>query len=1100
MAPLSLKVLAVAAFAGLSPLVSAIGQKKIIAFESSDGAFQIAGKNLGAGQIRVSEDEYWGVIRAAGDLATDFGRVTGTNYTLSNGKADASPAEYRFKPVDVSDNTVYKVLAEESFTGPTYSDPDAAKTVVIAGTIGKSSLISTLIDDGKIDVSDIEGEWEAFVSVLVDEPIEGVERALVIAGADPRGTIFGIYDVSEQIGVSPWYFWADVPTKKHQDIYVLEGKVQGSPSVKYRGFFLNDEQPGLSNWVGNNFPDAWNGAAGYTHEFYTLVCELLLRLRANYFWPTLWGSIYYTDDNKNQPLADAFEVVLGSSHTEPLMRGQNEFRTYYEGPWAYNLNNETIDDYFRVGALRAKPYARNSLFTMAMRGTGDTEIEGGLGLGALLEMLEELVDNQRKIIEDTLEVDIATVPQAWCLYKEVQSYQEKGLHVPEDITLLWSDDNWGNVRRLPLANETERIGGAGVYYHFDYVGDPRDYKWINTIQLQKTSEQLHLAKSRGADRIWIVNVGDLKPLEIPITHYLDLAYDTDKWHIDSASEWLEAWATREFGAEVAKDIANIMTRYGLYAARRKYELLEPHVYSVINYYEAESVLAQWADLRRDAQSVYDKLDAEYQPAYFQMILHPIRGGEIVHQINIAAARNALYAGQKRNSANDMISYGVDLLLADANLTQEWDELLDGKWAHMMDQTHINYEGYWQQPMRNTLPAMSYVQTTVNSIAGHVGIGVEGSNATVPGDDKWHGNSANDLTLPPLEPYGPSSRYFDVFWRGTDTCEWTASPEVSWLKLSQNTGTVGPDGGEDTRVLVSVDWDSVPADFTSKTLYINVTTPCRHFEKYAYQEPRVLVPVNKRASPPEGFEGFVESDGVVSIEGEHYQSIVPGSSDSEEITYHTFKNYGRTSSGVGLVPYGIEKLELGEGPALEYNLYLYTNTTANVTLYLSPSHNYLGEFDPLEYAVALYPKGTEAPEPKLVRPVSKTEGTQMPDGWGHSVADAVWGLRSNITTSSFQIEKEGEHVLRIWTLLPSIIVQKIVINLGGLRPSYLGPPESFLVGRDTLGERNGTSFRDAPNVVGGINSAIVAEEEGAAVRMTGASWIVAVVTAAAWLVL
>ena len=418
------------------------------------------------------------------------------------------------------------------------------------------------------------------------------------------------------------------------------------------------------------------------------------------------------------------------------------------------------------------------------------------------------------------------------------------------------------------------------------------------------------------------------------------------------------------------------------------------------------------------------------------------------------------------------------------------------------ETHINYDGYWQQPMRNTLPALSFVQNTVNSLAGHVGVGVEGSNATVPGDDKWHGNTVSDLVLPPLEPHGPASRYFDVFWRGTDTCEWSAAPEVSWLKLSQDSGKVGSDGGEDVRVLVSVDWESVPEDFTEKTLYINVTTPCRNFDRFAYQEPRVMVPVIKRSPPPKEFKGFVESDRVVSIEGEHYQSIVPGTKDDKALTYHTFKNYGRISSGIGLVPLGIEKLKVGEGPALEYNLYLYTNTTANVTLHLSPSHNYLGDFDPLQYAIALFPKGSEDVEPKIVTPVGKTEGTQMPAFWGYSVADAVWGLRSNITTSSFEVEKEGEYVLRIWSLLPSIIVQKIVVDLGGLRPSYLGPPESFLVGRDTVGERNGTSFRDAPNVVGGVKSALTAEEEeeSSAARLGGVSWVVAVVGVLAWLTL
>lgn len=319
-------------------------------------------------------------------------------------------------------------------------------------------------------------------------------RALAIAGSDPRGTIYGLYDVSEQIGVSPWYFWADAPPRQRSNIFVpaRTAKVQRPPAVRYRGIFLNDEQPGLTGWVATHFADApgGSGAPGYGPGVYERVLELVLRLRANYLWPAVWASMYEVDFPANQPLADAYEVVLGSSHTEPLQRAQNEFGAFYSGPWAYNLNNATIDEYFRYGVQRARPYARNSLFTMGMRGSGDTAIEG-LGTEAIVSMLETLVKNQQTIISQGLGgVNISTVPQMWCLYKEVQTYIFEGLEVPDDIILLWSDDNWGNIRRFPLSNETGRAGGAGVYYHFDYVGDPRDYKWINTVQLAKTSEQV----------------------------------------------------------------------------------------------------------------------------------------------------------------------------------------------------------------------------------------------------------------------------------------------------------------------------------------------------------------------------------------------------------------------------------------------------------------------------------------------------------------------------------------------------------------------------------------------------------------------------------
>lgn len=424
---------------------------------------------------------------------------------------------------------------------------------------------------------------------------------------------------------------------------------------------------------------------------------MLLRLRANYLWPTIWATMFEVDDPANQPLADAFEIVIGSSHTEPLMRAQNEFGKFYQGPWAYNLNNGTIDNYFRYGVQRAKPYARNSLWTMGMRGTGDTAIEG-LGVDHIVEMLQILVKNQRQIISDGLGVkDITTVPQTWCLYKEVMTYLFAGMQVPDDVTLLWADDNWGNVRRLPLLNETQRSGGAGVYYHFDYVGDPRNYKWINTIQLSKTAEQMHMSYARGADRIWVVNVGDMKALEIPISHFFDLGYDAKRWHVDSTVEWAEAWAAREFGSKQAKDIADVMMKYAMYAARRKFELIEPHVYSVINYNEADAVLQQWADLVAKAQGIYDKLPAEAQAAYFETVLHPAIAGEIVQKINIGGARNMLYAGQRRNAANTVIQEVLAQSSADANLTRRWDALLDGKWKHFMDRKSPHFPFSTQVP-------------------------------------------------------------------------------------------------------------------------------------------------------------------------------------------------------------------------------------------------------------------------------------------------------------------------------------------------------------------------------------------------------------------
>ena len=371
-------------------------------------------------------------------------------------------------------------------------------------------------------------------------------------------------------------------------------------------------------------------------------------------------------------------------------------------------------------------------------------------------------------------------------------------------------------------------------------------------------------------------------------------------------------------------------------------------------------------------------------------------------------------------------------------------------------------------MRNSLPAMVHVQTEFAAVAGQLGVGVEGSNATVQGDDKFHSNSGNTLVLPPLDPYGPATRYFDIFSRGNKDCAWTAVPAQPWVKLSQSKGTISPNG-PDTRVLVSIDWAAAPAAPYSGTVNINIS-PCRGMDRYGFNTPIIQLPVQNRRVPSNFTSGFVESDGHVAFSGAHYQSILPASKSSKQkINYHTFSSYGRTSSGVGLTPLSLEKLTIETAPALQYNVYLFSNHSAvNVTLYLSPALNYLGDSTPLEYGISLTPlstsKTTTSPsisDIQFVRPVNVTVGGNMPDGWGGAVADGVWGRRERgeFTTSRFKVAQEGGYVLRVWALMPGVVVQKVVVDLGGVRGSYLGPPEGFLVGRDVIGAKgkNGESF-------------------------------------------
>jgi hypothetical protein len=449
--------------------VLALGQTPIISFDN--GPLQLAGGSSPTTLILATGD-FNGVIRAGADLSADFGRVTGKNLTVKTAElttSDTSPS-----------------------SGP----------VIIVGTLGKSKLIDSLISSGKIDVSEIQGQWEAFQTQIVANPLSGLASALVIVGSDKRGSIFGLYDISEQIGVSPWYWFADVVPQTRNNIFALSTiKVQSSPSVKYRGIFLNDEQPALTNWVKEKY-------GGYNSKFYVNVFELLLRLRANYLWPTMWDSSFNVDDTKNMVLADEYGIVMGTSHTEPLTRSSKEQEKYMSGNWDWASNKQNVIEFLTEGAKRSKPY--EVLYTMGMRGNADTASPT-----LTAASLADVIQSQQSILSTAINSNLSQVPQMWCLYKEVGGYYQDGLKAPDDITLLWSDDNNGNMQRLPTPSEMSRAGGAGVYYHFDYVGDPRNYKWINTISLEKTWEQMSLTYERNARDIWIVNVGDLKPLVCP---------------------------------------------------------------------------------------------------------------------------------------------------------------------------------------------------------------------------------------------------------------------------------------------------------------------------------------------------------------------------------------------------------------------------------------------------------------------------------------------------------------------------------------------------------------------------------------------------------
>lgn len=569
----------------------------------------------------------------------------------------------------------------------------ARKNVIAIGTLTQSSFLKQLVSQKRLNTSTVSGKWEASLVQTIANPVQGVPHALIIAGNDRRGAAYGVFELSKQIGVSPWYWWADVPVVKRKEIYIKENiSLADAPKVKYRGLFINDEAPALSGWTKEKF-------GGFNHKFYEKFFELVLRLKGNYIWPAMWGNAFYADDSLNIKAADKYGVVIGTSHHEPLMRAHDEWRRAGGGQWNYETNKEKLQQFWRDGIKRA---TNEKIVSVGMRGDGDAPMSRETATA----LLEQIVTDQRAIISDVTGKPASETPQLWALYKEVQDYYDKGMRVPDDVTLLLSDDNWGNLRKLPRLDEKPRKGGYGIYYHFDYVGGPRNYKWLNTNPLPRIWEQMHLAWEYKVRDIWIVNVGDIKPMEFPISFFLDYAWNPEKIDANNLQTYTETWAVDQFGEQHAKDIATLLAKYGKYNARRKPELLDANTYN-LQTGEWKRVVDEYTELLKKAETINKGLPADAKDAYFQLVLHPIKACANLNAMYYNVALNKDAYQHRSKETNQYANKVNELYTNDSLITQEYHRLNNGKWNHLMSQTHIGYT-YWQQPNRQKMPAVQYI--------------------------------------------------------------------------------------------------------------------------------------------------------------------------------------------------------------------------------------------------------------------------------------------------------------------------------------------------------------------------------------------------------
>ncbi|WP_426167647.1 glycosyl hydrolase 115 family protein [Pseudoduganella sp. R-34] len=939
--------------AGVAGPAHALGQKPFVATERAAAApgsvvLVEAGR---ASTLYVDAGDHAGVLHAAASLQEDIGQVSG----------------------------VWPALEKSTPRG---------KDVIIIGTLGKSRLVDGLVKAGKLDAKAIVGKWEGWLVQSVAEPMPGVERALVIAGSDKRGTIFGIYELSEQIGVSPWYWWADVPVKRANALYAsLPAPVSDAPAVQYRGIFLNDEAPALTGWAKQRY-------GGYNHQFYEKVFELILRLRGNYLWPAMWDAAFYDDDPLNGKLADEYGVVIGTSHHEPMARAHKEWTRYGKGPWDYSRNEAVLKDFWWKGAVRAKDYEK--IVTLGMRGDGDEPMSEESNVA----LLQRIVGDQRKMLSK-----LPAAPQVWALYKEVQDYYEKGMRVPDDVILLWCDDNWANIRRLPTAEERKRPGGAGVYYHFDYVGGPRSYKWLNVTPIPKIWEQMHLAWEYDARKLWIVNVGDLKPMEVPIEFFLSYAWKPDAWPASRLQEYLQQWAAREFGPEHAVEIADIVAKYTKYNGRRKPEQLEPETYSLVNYNESERVVGEYRALAEKAERINGQLPEAKRDAFFELVLYPVKAGAVVNELYATAGMNRLYARQGRAAANVLAERARELFRQDAALSEQYHALRGGKWNHMMSQTRLGYT-YWNQPPLNVMPAVNEVQLPA---AGALGVAVEGHAAV------WPGPGAEALALPALDAYEKRARHVEVFNRGSLPLSFTIIADQPWLVLSRTEGSVEVQ----ERISVDVRWADVPRDAREATLTISGDDGSRAMVRVPIRQREVAV---ETAVAGQGGR-FVETGGVVSIEAAHFTRQVTPAGRS----WLLVPDHGRTLSAMTALPvHATGGLAGPQAMRLEYDVALAKPGRFTLHTTLAPTQ----KFQPgggLKFAVSI---DNEAPQ------IVNMHADASLAVWERSVSDGAVTFRT-----THAVRSAGAHTIKFWAISPGVVLQKLVLDAGGLKPSYLGPQES-----------------------------------------------------------
>ena len=944
----------------------------------------------------------------------------------------ASPRQTAAILYDASDAAVVKRAAElfaadvEAVTGrrpQVTSATGETGPAVIVGTVGGSALIRRLSEAGKIDTAPLEGAWERYLIQTVANPLPGIRKALVIAGSDRRGAAYGLFTLSELIGVSPWYWWADVPVKKHAALHVdAPPTYSQTPSVRYRGIFLNDEDWGLTPWASQTFEPERGNIGPRT---YAKVCELLLRLKANYLAPAMHPvSTSFNQIPENKLVADTFAIVMGSTHCEPLLLNTaSEWDTQTMGPWNYDKNKEGINRVLTQRVRENSPY--ENVYTLALRGLHDGAMSTTLPMYEKVRMLQQALLDQRQILAENIDRPVETVPQAFTPYKEVLEIYSNGLELPDDVTIVWPDDNYGYMKRLSGVREQRRTGRSGVYYHVSYLGVPHSYLWFSTTPPSLMYEELRKAYDTTADRLWLLNCGDLKGSEMQVSLFLDMAWDIGRFTADNVVTYPARWLAGIFG-EAYYDRLEAMTREHLRLAfprKPEYmgwgyhwnrfdhncEQLTDTDFSFTNYDEAPRRLEAYRKLGARAEALLHEIGDEARPAFYQLVYYPLRGAELMNRMTLGGQRNRWYARQGRaatNAVRDEVQRCYDSLQV---ITRGYNSLLGGKWNHMMSMRQ-NYDGvsaYFNLPHLATHDA-----------AGAPRLALQVAGEDVTGARAFH-------ALPAFDNYLRRTYPVEIYNRGGGTLAWTAHASEPWVVLSKSAGKTA----DEERITVGIDWEKAPS---------GNAVPAQIVFRAGEQSEKVLVSLFNPTAPSRAeLRGiYVENNGCVSIPAAGCHRV----RENDRIKITAVEDLGIEGPALQLgdptAPLQIFRSR--DVPCAEYDFYAFDAGSVDVYTYVLPTFPLHADRDfrigentntDTKYSVQIDDGALATPSS------SHVEYSQV---WFESV------LRNcAVNKSTLHIDKPGRHTLRIRVGDPGIVLQKIVLDFGGMKRSYLGPQSTLI---------------------------------------------------------